>query len=96
MIDRVVTRINVVKFAVNIVYECLVDESCAARRGLVAGEVPVARMVGTSLVQSLDALEHQFDGCLHIFWAQHFHDFLVDFLDGKGLVERTNVVFIEH
>ena len=95
MIDRVVTRINVVKFAVNIVHECLVDESCAARRGIVAGEVPVARMVGTSLMQSLNALEHQFDGCLHVLRAQHLNDLLIDFLDGERLVDSHDVISLQ-
>ena len=72
--------------------ECLVDEPCAARRGIVAGEIPVARMVGASVVQSLDALEHQFDGGLHILWAQHLHNLLVDFLDGEGLVDTPDVI----
>ena len=27
------------------------------------------RVVGTCLMQSLDALEHQFDRCLHVLWA---------------------------
>ena len=47
---------------VDIVYKCLVDEACAARGGVVTGEVPVSRMVGASLVQSLDTLEDEFNG----------------------------------
>ena len=72
--------------------EGLVDEAGAARRGIVAGKIPVAGMVGTSLVQALDALEHQFDGGLHIHWAQHLHNLLVDFLDGEGFVDSPDVI----
>ena len=42
---------------VDIVYEGLVDEAGAAGGGVVAGEVPVAGVVGTSLVQPFDALD---------------------------------------
>ncbi len=79
-------------FFVDIVYKCLVDEACAARGGVMAGEVPVSWMVGASLVQSLDTLEDEFNGCLHTFRSEHLHDFPVDFLDGERFVERAHVV----
>ena len=95
MIDRVVTRINVVKFAVNIVHEGLVDEPRAARRRIVAREIPVAWMVGTSLMQSLDALENQFDRCMHILWAQHLDNLLINLVDCEWFVDSSDVIRLQ-
>ena len=72
--------------------EGLVDESRAARRGIVARKVPVARMVGASLVQTFDALEYQFDGGLHVLWAKHLDNLLIDFLDSERLVDSPDVI----
>ena len=82
--------------SLHVVHEGLVAEACAARCGVMAGKVPVARMVGTGLVETLDALEHQFDRCLHVLRTQHLDNLLVDLLDGEGLINTTDVVFIEH
>ena len=49
-------------------------------------------MVGNSVAKSLDRLEHHFDGCGDGLWTQHLNDFLVDFLNGEGLVDVANVV----
>ena len=75
--------------------ECLVDEPSAARRGIVAREIPVAWVVGTRLVQSIDALEHQFDGGLHVLWAQHLDNLLIDFLNGERLVDAPDVISLQ-
>ena len=59
-------------------------------------KVPVAWMIRTRLMQSLDALEHQFDGCLHVGRTQHLDNLLVNLIDSKRFVDASDVVFIDH
>ena len=57
-----------------------------------ACKVPVAWVVGASLVQALDTLEYQFDGCLHVGWSQHLNNFLINLIYCKRLVHGAHAV----
>ena len=69
-----------------------VAESDTARRGVVAGEVPVTGMVGTGVVQTFDALEDQFDRCLHSLRAKHLHNLRIDLLDAERCIDIAHIV----
>ena len=43
-------------------------------------------------MQSLDTLEYQFDGRLHIHRTQHLHNLMVNLVDGEGCIHRTHTV----
>ena len=49
-------------------------------------------MVGASLVQALDTLEYQFDGCLHVGWSQHLNNFIVYLVYRKRLVHGAHAI----
>ena len=72
--------------------ECLVYHADAARGGVVPCEVPVAWMLGASLMQTFDALEHQFYWRIHSFGTKHLHDFSVYLVDGEWGVDSAHMV----
>ena len=76
----------------NIIHKRLVHQPDASRCGIMASEVPVARVVGTGVMQALDALEHQFHRRLHTLRTQHLHNLRIDILDGEGLIDPSDVV----
>ena len=78
---------------IHILHKCPVDHADASRRGVMSGEIPVARMVGTRLMQPLDTLEHQLDGGNHPMWTQHLDNPVVDLVDSEWLVNRPYMVF---
>ena len=58
-----------------------------------ACEVPVAAVVGASLMQTLDALKYQFNRCLHAFRTKYLDNFTVDLFNGERLIDVPYVIF---
>ena len=79
-------------FVVNVMNKGLVAETGATRRGIVTSEIPVARVIGASLMQAFNALEHQFYRCLHTSRTEHLDNLLVYLLYGERLVQGANVI----
>ena len=57
-----------------------------------ASEIPVARMVGTGLVKTLDTLIYEFDGRLHTFRAQHLDNLTVDIVDTELGIDAPHMI----
>ena len=75
-----------------VVDEGLVDEAVAAWGGVVAGEVPVALMVGTGCMKAFDGLKDELHRCLHPCRTKSFSHLSVDVINAKRPVNGANTI----
>ena len=76
-----------------IVNECLCYHPCAARGGVVAGEVPVTGMVGACLMQTIDTLKYQLYWRGHALGAKHVSYLTAELLGTERCINAPDFVF---
>lgn len=92
MLWRIQSRSAFVGITLIVIDKRTVDKACAARCGIIAAEIPVARTSGDSLMESADSLIHQTYLSMDVVGSQHLCDFVRDFLLGKRLVDLLDAV----
>ena len=77
-----------------ITYVCEIDEFVPAGSRIISRKIPVARMIGTSLMQTFHALIKNFHRTFHIGRRQQLFHLLRNLLSGKRFVYFFDIIDI--
>ena len=75
-----------------ITYVCEIDEFVPAGSRIISRKIPVARMIGTSLMQTFHALIKNFHRTFHIGRRQQLFHLLRNLLGGKRFVYFFDII----